>query len=892
MKLADRTVEIHSRGIENSNQFTIAQTSKMFKILSDSLYSDKVMAVIRELSTNAYDAHIAAGNKNPFKVILPTRANPSFTVRDYGTGLSQKDMEELYTTYGASNKNDSNDFVGCLGLGSKSPFAYTKSFGTASYYNGTKYSYIAAMDEAGVPSLNLFDISPTTEPNGLEINFAVKQYDFDEFTTKSKRIFHYFKMRPIIEGGTDTTLNDHSYSHNNVVIEGKGWKIGRVSQHNHQYPSHYNSPGSGVVAIMGNIAYPVDTSKIIGEENEKTDNESIQRWNRAFKKVDVDNWKNLVKEILNAGLYLEIQFGIGELEMDVSREGLQYTKNVIKVLRERTLEIYMQLKDDMSTKISECKSLTEAYTTYYNLSDLAGGWTAGAVWVDPSGKSHELNSGKDLEYKFKKNKQLYVFNWRSAGYRSRRLVYLTDKIHWETLSGRGAYYYDSSTKKSGKMVYFRCDVKGIETAKKILTKYCNQNDCFAYLMVDSDHPEDSTKGFDDMIKDIGGESNLLNVSDYKSLLNGSTNRTSRGSSGTISKQDVFIINGLGSDKKCETLSGNGMNDSCYLRELSDDLMEYLEDTSNEIVYVPILRYGSIENYPSMRNIYAMSDNKDLIVGQKLFDNQKIFAIKSSVVQKLKDEGLNLVDFNEWFKKWATKIVSKLHEKVSSYSKIMKYSTDQYNTADNTYSGNEYYYTGKHSDRNIMFHIINLFGIDYRKYISNKDLCDIIDQWFLIEFFAYTIHHGHHLKKIKKEDYYSHMAVILNNYGINGIDPSSIRDANMSLVNIKQQIAVLYNGDKDNIIVKSLEKNDSDNAIVDSLPKMADIRKNLKDGVDKSPMFKYIVGSNHDADFGKISSNNPLKIFDTDGYYSKPAWFSSMTSENNIESLKTTIGNLI
>jgi HSP90 family molecular chaperone len=118
MKLADRTVEIHSRGLDSANQFTIAQTSKMFKILSDSLYSDKVMAVIRELSTNAYDAHVAAGNKNPFKVILPTQADPTFTVRDYGTGLSQKDMEELYTTYGASNKNDSNDFVGCLGLGS------------------------------------------------------------------------------------------------------------------------------------------------------------------------------------------------------------------------------------------------------------------------------------------------------------------------------------------------------------------------------------------------------------------------------------------------------------------------------------------------------------------------------------------------------------------------------------------------------------------------------------------------------------------------------------------------------------------------------------------------------------------------------------------------------
>ena len=80
MKLADRVIETHSAGIQSASGFTIAQTSKMFKILSDSLYSDKVMAVIRELSTNAYDSHISAGNKNPFKVTLPTAANPNFTV--------------------------------------------------------------------------------------------------------------------------------------------------------------------------------------------------------------------------------------------------------------------------------------------------------------------------------------------------------------------------------------------------------------------------------------------------------------------------------------------------------------------------------------------------------------------------------------------------------------------------------------------------------------------------------------------------------------------------------------------------------------------------------------------------------------------------------------------
>ena len=583
MKLADRTVEIHSRGLDSSNQFTIAQTSKMFKILSDSLYSDKVMAVIRELSTNAYDAHIASGNKNPFKVTLPTQANPNFTVRDYGTGLSQKDMEELYTTYGASNKNDSNDFVGCLGLGSKSPFAYTKSFSSTSYFNGKAYHYIAAMDENGVPSLNLFGVTETNEPNGLEISFAVKQYDFSEFSNKAKRIFHYFKMKPIIEGGVCTSLQDHSYSHHNVVIEGKGWKIGRVSNNNNQYPSQWHSAGSGVIAIMGNIAYPVLSDKIVGEEKEET-NDAIQRWNRTFKKADIDNWKSLVKEILNAGLYLEIQFGIGELEMDVSREGLQYTKNVIKVLRERTQDIYMQLKEDMSKRIAECNSLVEAYTTYYNLSDIAGGYTAGASWTDSNNDVHELTSGKDLEYKLKKSDQLYVINWRTAGYRSRRMVYLTDKIHHETLQGKSAAYWNS-TKKNGQMVFFLCDVGSAETAKKIVTRYCNQNDCFAYLLVNSDDSKNTDpNNFKKLLVDIGGESNLLKTSDYRSLLSSGTKRTSRGTSGQISADEIFILSKSKDADSKLVLSGNDLNDSSHLRELPASVWDDLND--NQIVYIP------------------------------------------------------------------------------------------------------------------------------------------------------------------------------------------------------------------------------------------------------------------------------------------------------------------
>jgi hypothetical protein len=884
MKLADRTVEIHSRGLDSTNQFTIAQTSKMFKILSDSLYSDKVMAVIRELSTNAYDAHIAAQNRNPFKVSLPTQASPSFTVRDFGTGLSQKDMEELYTTYGASNKNDSNDFVGCLGLGSKSPFAYTKSFSTTSYYNGKKYSYIAAMDENGVPSLNLFGITDTSEPNGLEISFAVKQHDFNEFTNKSKRIFHYFKMKPIIDGGVCDSIKDHSYSHHNVVIEGDGWKIGRISNHSHQYPSGYNNPGSGIIAIMGNIAYPVDANKIIGEEKE-VENDAIQKWNRTFKKVDVDNWKNLVREVLGAGLYLEIQFGIGELEMDVSREGLQYTKQVIKNLRDKTQQIYLSLKEDMTKKLELCTNLVDAYTTYYNLSDLAGGWTAGASWTDPDGKVHELSSGKDLEYKFKKSKQLYVFNWRTAGYRSRRMIYLTDKIHHETLQGKPAYYW-SNEKKSGKMVFFRSDVKGAETAKKIVTKYCNQNDCFAYLMIDSDNPEDSTDGFDDVIKHIGGETNVVNVSTYRSLLAGTT-RKSRGSTGTISKDEIFAISNLGADKSCQSLGGNDLNDSSYLKELSNDLVEYLEDEDNEIVYIPILRYGSVGGYPDIHKIVELSKDEHLPIGKKLFDNQKIFAIKQSAVEKIKKDGVNLVSFNEWFKKWVEKISNKLSDSVSEYTDIIDYCRKEYESADSSFSTN-YYYGCKQSDRHIMFHVFNIFGLDYAQHIKNNDMVELIDQWLLIEFFADTINHDEfNIRRFDKVAYYNKMATILARYNMNGLDPSKIRSNYISLKNLQHRLTNIY-GEEKNPVAKVLS-NKSDYKIVSQLPKMSELRKNLKEQVDKVTILKYIVGvTENNGNIRHITSHNPIKAFANGGYRDRPEWCCKI----DVEDFKQTLGNLI
>jgi hypothetical protein len=892
MKLADRTIETHSVGVASKNQFNIAQTSKMFKILSDSLYSDKVMAAIRELSTNAYDSHISAGNKNPFKVTLPTAANPTFVVRDYGTGLSQHDMEDLYTTYGASNKNDSNDFVGCLGLGSKSPFAYTKSFTTASYYDGKKYAYIAAIDESGVPTLNLFSTSDTSEPNGLEISFAVKQHDFQEFTDKAKRIFHYFRMKPILEGGIGNNLQDHKYSNTNIIISGDGWRVCRLNNDNSYFPSNYHRIDSGIVAIMGNIAYPVQTAQIVGQEKEEMP-DHIQKWNRAFQKADIDSWKSFVSEIINSGLYLELDFSIGELEMDVSREGLQYTKDVIKTLRKKTQEIYMEMKEEFSKKIKSAKNKVEAITSYYTMNELAGGWGVGATWTDPKGKDHPINSGHDLEYKIPAGKSLYVFNYKTAGYRSRRMVALTDRIHHETLTGKGSYYWNNQ-KKKGTMSFFVCDVASEESAKKILTKFCNANDCFAYLLIDTKDHTKSGEGFDQLIEDVGAE-NLLKVSDYKHLTQSSGPRKSysRNSNGSVSDQDVFFIHGYDKDSKQIT---NPYNDATCLRILSEEQLEdFLEQ--DEIVYVPMLRYKTEpeSGYPEISSI-AKTLQEDTLksITKDLVGNSKIYAIKTAFLKKLEKDGYSLVNFNDFLKRQLKVVAQKHFKNLGSINKLVEYCKKDYATEEKNCGGYRYYQHGT-TDKQFMFHILNTFGLDYDKFINNKTLVDCLNKTILTEFFAHTVHLSpFNIPRFNQTEYLSHISKLMKEAGIEDVDGKDIRNANLAYNTLSRMISQnLYCGQSDD--TESYLKIISGTSAQDIKTwKISEIREKIKIEVDKNPMLKYIMGSHPVS--GNLTdlkhSQNPI-LEDRNLYYGKSGrdWVEQMSQES-IDLFKIQLSSLI
>ena len=93
------------------------QIHKLIPLLRDSLYSDKILAPIREYSTNAQDEHVKVQTPNrPIQVTIPNRFDPNFKIRDFGSGLTLDQMKNTYFIYLETTKDKSNDFNGMFGL--------------------------------------------------------------------------------------------------------------------------------------------------------------------------------------------------------------------------------------------------------------------------------------------------------------------------------------------------------------------------------------------------------------------------------------------------------------------------------------------------------------------------------------------------------------------------------------------------------------------------------------------------------------------------------------------------------------------------------------------------------------------------------------------------------
>lgn len=285
--------------------YRIASSAKAFAILSDSLYANKIPAIIRELSCNACDSHVEAGTPDlPFDLHLPTPLEPWFEIRDYGVGMDHDEIATVYTTYFESTKTARNDLIGALGLGSKSPFSYTSNFTVTSTKAGITRIYSAFLDNNRIPNLSkMAEFESPEERNGVAIKFAVTaKEDFALFAAAASDVLCHMAIRPNINP-SNTPIHVKQYSLRDI-IPGVHLFTKRTT------PS---------IAIMGNVAYPIRLPQTV-----------------------LDNLSDTVQYLAKVGV--ELNFNIGELAFQPSREGLSYIDLTITAITNKLIQLETAIK--------------------------------------------------------------------------------------------------------------------------------------------------------------------------------------------------------------------------------------------------------------------------------------------------------------------------------------------------------------------------------------------------------------------------------------------------------------------------------------------------------------------------------------------------------------------
>lgn len=315
MKVETKTNLIETSGLGSTGGFSIKTTAAAFQLLSSGLYSNKIRAVVRELSSNAVDAHtMVQAQSRAIEVKLPNSLDSEFYVKDFGPGLSHENLMHMYTTYFDSSKQASNDFIGGFGVGSKSPFAYTDAFTVESRHGGKRRLYTAYIGEENTPQIaeiGEFDMEPGEE-TGLTVSMPVKPSDFSSFEREAVDLFKWFDVKPTLLGTSTQVVTPKMTQ----VSPGISWRAESSYREN-------------IVVRMGQVIYSVEkfsNSDAISEEATR----AMRGLSRFHPLLDVP---------------------IGSMSVAASREEVAYDKNTIAYLNKSLPEVYQLAMKEVVAKL-------------------------------------------------------------------------------------------------------------------------------------------------------------------------------------------------------------------------------------------------------------------------------------------------------------------------------------------------------------------------------------------------------------------------------------------------------------------------------------------------------------------------------------------------------------
>ncbi|WP_287333343.1 ATP-binding protein [Mesorhizobium sp.] len=279
-------------GGAKAKAFFMSDSAEFFTILSDTLYRDKKLAVVREVACNAWDAHTLVGKTDlPIEITL---TDEELIIKDFGPGIADAKMHPTYCGYGVSTKVKDDTQTGGFGLGCKAPFAYSDHFTVTSCHEGWRSVYAISrggVDTEGKPGL-IRMIKVKSDETGITVSIPIKDRN-------DQAEFHRLIKRVVRQGGIKAKLNDAELpTYDLEAIDKTGY--GLVFDH--------TLSESAVYVRYGAVLYPLST-----------EDPTLSKMARAFQS--------------GTDMTLILSALPGSVGVTPSREALSYSEKTVATLK-------------------------------------------------------------------------------------------------------------------------------------------------------------------------------------------------------------------------------------------------------------------------------------------------------------------------------------------------------------------------------------------------------------------------------------------------------------------------------------------------------------------------------------------------------------------------------
>lgn len=383
MKLENKnTTVIDSFGLAKEAKIDQANLGKLWTMLQ-SPYKNPIGSIVREITSNCFDAHKDAGVNDAVIIQFSKDDNGiKINFKDVGTGMTPEVIENIYLSYLSSTKDKSNDFIGAFGIGSKSPLSYVDVFYIDTRVDGKEWNYMMSKGESS-PEIILLSESDTKERNGTTISFYLKEWkvngdnynssvgnDFSAFIKEIHRqLFYFNNVYVVIDEEIKNYYSLYGYGakndfrvHERLIAEINDCK---VYEHDLFYVRpHGTKPYNDVHICLGPVTYPIDWNQLPGCYSS------------------------------NYPYSIALKFNIGELPVIQTREDLNYGKKAtIDTIIAKLNEVEALFTEEQKNKFDVC---VDDFSEYLKLE----------------------NESKNTNFSFVLSaKQNIIFNIPSKGYK-------------------------------------------------------------------------------------------------------------------------------------------------------------------------------------------------------------------------------------------------------------------------------------------------------------------------------------------------------------------------------------------------------------------------------------------------------------------------------------------